>query len=93
VVQVAKPLFPPKGLELATVWGLSEKFSTPEAENCTLIVLSEPYSKAAKPPRNRMPRTESPKIGHVRVCGGSGEVTPRFYPALFLSIKIYPQKR
>jgi hypothetical protein len=20
-------------------------------------------------------------IGHVRVCGGSGEVTPRFYPA------------
>jgi hypothetical protein len=28
-------------------------------------------------------RTEEPDalIGHVRVCGGSGEVTPRFYPA------------
>jgi hypothetical protein len=28
-----------------------------------------------------MPRTESTKIGHARVCGGSGEATPRFYPA------------
>jgi hypothetical protein len=28
-----------------------------------------------------MPRTCGPKIGHVRVCGGSGWVTARFYPA------------
>jgi hypothetical protein len=27
-----------------------------------------------------MPQTESPKIGYVRVCGGSGEADPRFYP-------------
>jgi hypothetical protein len=25
-------------------------------------------------------------IGHVRVCGGSGEVTPRFYPAKFYGV-------
>jgi hypothetical protein len=31
--------------------------------------------------KNRMPRTESPKIGQVRVCGGSGRATARFYPA------------
>jgi hypothetical protein len=30
-----------------------------------------------------MPRTCGTKIGHVRVCGGSGRVTARFYPALF----------
>jgi hypothetical protein len=28
-----------------------------------------------------MPRTCGTKIGYDRVCGGSGEVTPRFYPA------------
>jgi hypothetical protein len=32
-----------------------------------------------------MPRTCGTKIGHVRVCGGSGEVTPRFYPASCVS--------
>jgi hypothetical protein len=32
--------------------------------------------------RNRMPHTCGTKIGHVRVCGGSGWVTARFYPAL-----------
>jgi hypothetical protein len=28
-----------------------------------------------------MLRTCGPKIGHVQVCGGSGWVTARFYPA------------
>jgi hypothetical protein len=37
------------------------------------------YDEALR--RNRMPRTSGPKIGHVRVCGGSGWVTARFYPA------------
>jgi hypothetical protein len=31
--------------------------------------------------RNRKPRTCGTKIRHVRVCGGSGWVTARFYPA------------
>jgi hypothetical protein len=30
-----------------------------------------------------MPRTCGTKIGQVRVCGGSGWVTTRFYPARF----------
>jgi hypothetical protein len=32
--------------------------------------------------KNRMPRTCGTKIGHVRVCGGSGWATARFYPAV-----------
>jgi hypothetical protein len=28
-----------------------------------------------------IPEEPDALIGHVRVCGGSGEVTPRFYPA------------
>jgi hypothetical protein len=38
--------------------------------------------------KNRMPRTCGPKIGHVRVCGGSGWVTARFYPATKFMDKI-----
>jgi hypothetical protein len=35
-----------------------------------------------------MPWTCGPKIGHVRVCGGSGEATPRFYPAGYIVLAV-----
>jgi hypothetical protein len=45
MVYMAEPTFSTEEPELATVWGLSEKFSIAETEDRTLILLSESYSR------------------------------------------------
>jgi hypothetical protein len=71
-MEAGNAAYPEKGTPQGGV--ISPGLSATKSENRTLVLLNEFF-----PQRDRMPRTWGTKIGQVRVCGGSGEVTPRFY--------------